>query len=184
MKYKAGTSNLLQRNENPAGAGFDVPASFLPWQLNDRLNGILRYDLRRGTSEITPLKRGRNAIQGNRQDSVTAKRCHLTSQKFTLTAFCRLSVLVLTVTAELPSLSRLKPTMTAVLPSPVRGITGNAAFVQAIHENGITHDAIAQTWGGPNVTARKCSQHTPSERSRPRPLPMPQEQQNYPCPQG
>jgi hypothetical protein len=71
-----------------------------------------------------------------------AKHRHLTSQKFTLTAFCRLSVLTLTVTAELPSLSRLKPTMTAVLPSPLRGITGDATFVRVIYENGIAHDAM------------------------------------------
>jgi len=29
VKYKAGTSNLLQRNENSAGVGFGVPVSFL-----------------------------------------------------------------------------------------------------------------------------------------------------------
>lgn len=44
-----------------------------PKQLNNRLNRILCHDLRRGESEITPLKRGRNAIQDNRQDSMTAK---------------------------------------------------------------------------------------------------------------
>ncbi len=99
---------------------------------------------------------------------MTAKRRHLTSQKFTLTVFCRLSVLALTVTAELPSLSRLKPTMTAVLPSPLRGITGDANFVQAIYENGITYDAIAQVWGR---AKRNCEKMFSAHLFRKKPTP-------------
>ena len=68
--------NPSERN-TPAGVGASMyRLLFCPWQLNDRLNGILRHDLRRGTSEATPLKRGRNAIResgkaGWRQIAVT-----------------------------------------------------------------------------------------------------------------
>ena len=70
--------------------------------------------------------------------------------------------------------------MTAVLPSPLSGITGDVTFVRAISENGIIHDAILRDETGQT----QLPQRTLSERSRPRPLPTPQEQQNYPCPRG
>lgn len=50
---------------------------FCPKQLNDRPNWILRQDLHRGASEITPLKRGRNAMREERQSWVTADRRHM-----------------------------------------------------------------------------------------------------------
>ena len=70
--------------------------------------------------------------------------------------------------------------MTAVFPSPLRGITGDVTFVRAIYENGITYDAIAKAWNGSNRTMRNIPQHSPYERSRTRLLdrastPMPLE---------
>jgi len=70
------------------------------------------------------------------------------------------------------------------VPSPVRGITGDANFVRAIYENGITHDAIAQTWGW---AKRNCEKMFSAHFLRKKPTPPAshtQEQQNYPCPRG
>jgi len=75
------------------------------------------------------------------------------------------------MTAELPSLNQLRLTMTAVLPSPLSGITGDVTFVRTIYENGITHDAIAQAWNKSNKSMQ--FHHSSAKRSRVRPISLP-----------
>ena len=50
----------------------------------------------------------------------------------------------------------------------MRGITGDANFVQAIYENGITYDAIAQVWGR---AKRNCEKMFSAHLLRKKPTP-------------